>query len=190
MKTDMDSFDYIYYHYGMEQYGNMPLIEELEYREELRVEDFVVALDTSGSCSGELIRRFLEETMAILGTEGIFHDRCHIYVLQCDAQIQDARLIRNREELEQYLEEFQVRGFGGTDFRPVFEYVEKLRSEGMLKRMRGLLYFTDGYGTYPARRPDYRTAFVFVREDAVQEKVPSWAMKLILDEKEWDRQQL
>ena len=28
------------------------------------------------------------------------------------------------------------------------------------------------------------------REDAVQEKVPSWAMKLILDEKEWDRQQL
>ena len=27
MQVDIDSFDYIFYHYGMEMYGNMPLIE-------------------------------------------------------------------------------------------------------------------------------------------------------------------
>ena len=27
MQVDLDSFDYIFYHYGMELYGNMPLIE-------------------------------------------------------------------------------------------------------------------------------------------------------------------
>jgi len=33
MHVDMDSFDYGFYNYGMTVYGNMPLIEELEYRE-------------------------------------------------------------------------------------------------------------------------------------------------------------
>ena len=59
---DEDSFDYIFYNFGMEQYGNLPLIEPLEYKEVNRLEELVIAIDTSGSCSKELVRRFLGET--------------------------------------------------------------------------------------------------------------------------------
>ena len=60
VRIDPDSFDYGYYNYSMQLYKNMPLIEELEYREARKIHDFVIAVDTSGSCSGELVRRFLE----------------------------------------------------------------------------------------------------------------------------------
>ena len=33
IQLDEDSFDYIFYNFGMEQYGNLPLIEPLEYKE-------------------------------------------------------------------------------------------------------------------------------------------------------------
>ena len=66
-QTDMDTFDYIYYYYGMKHYGNMPLIEPLETRETRKIEDFVIVVDTSMSCKGDLIRKFLEETYSVLG---------------------------------------------------------------------------------------------------------------------------
>ncbi len=58
MHIDMDSFDYGYYHYGLTLYGNIPLIEELEYKEETGIEDFVIVIDTSGSCASSLIQNF------------------------------------------------------------------------------------------------------------------------------------
>ena len=74
----------------------------------------------------------------------------------------------------------ELKGGGGTDFRPAFVYVDELRGSGEFKRLCGMLYFTDGYGTFPERPPDYKTAFVFVeREDAV--RVPPWAMCIYLD---------
>ena len=60
------SFDYVFYTYGLSLYGNMPLVEPLESREISRVEDFVIVIDTSMSCSGDLVRRFLEETYDVL----------------------------------------------------------------------------------------------------------------------------
>ena len=65
MKVDMDTFDYIFYNYGMNLYGNMPLIEPLETKEEQKVEDFVIVIDTSMSCQGDLVKRFLEETYSV-----------------------------------------------------------------------------------------------------------------------------
>ena len=61
---DADSFDYGYYAYGLRHYGNMPLIEPLETRETRKIEDFVIAIDTSMSTSGELVRAFLERQPA------------------------------------------------------------------------------------------------------------------------------
>ncbi len=58
MQVDIDSFDYIFYHYGMEMYGNMPLIEPLETKEVNRIEDFVIAIDTSMSCKENWCRSF------------------------------------------------------------------------------------------------------------------------------------
>ena len=48
-----------------------------------------------------------------------------------------------------------------------------------------LLYFTDGMGTYPARRPGYDTAFLFLGERFDDANVPPWAMKVVLDEEEF-----
>ena len=65
MEVDLDSFDYGYYYYGLEQYGNMPLIEENEYREGRKLQELVIAIDTSHSTKGEMVKGFLEETAGI-----------------------------------------------------------------------------------------------------------------------------
>ena len=31
-----------------------------------------------------------------------------------------------------------------------------------ITNLKGLIYFTDGYGDFPAKKPDYETAFVFI----------------------------
>ena len=69
LHTDTESFDYIPYLYGLEHYGNMPLIEHLEYQEVNRMEELVIAIDTSGSCSAATVRRFMEETYGILSDQ-------------------------------------------------------------------------------------------------------------------------
>ena len=97
--------------------------------------------------------------------------------------------ITNLDEIEEYTEQFSVSGGYGTDFRPVFSYVEKLRNSGELKNLKGLMYFTDGYGEYPKKPTDYQTVFVFYGDDTPQKtfsgepiKVPDWAVKLYLSE--------
>ena len=82
------------------------------------------------------------------------------------------------------MEQFQVKGMGGTDFRPAFEYVNLLLAKKTFRKLRGLIYFTDGYGRFPLKKPAYDTAFVFFREDYQDVDVPSWAIKLILDQQE------
>jgi len=47
-----------------------------------------------------------------------------------------------------------------------------------------LIYFTDGYGEFPAKKPDYDTAFVFVDDEYNNPDVPPWAIKLILQKDE------
>ena len=78
----------------------------------------------------------------------------------------------------------QIRGLGGTDFRPVFEYVEQLRQNKEFTNLKGLIYFTDGYGAFPAKKPDYDTAFVFVDDEYNNPDVPPWAIKLVLQKDE------
>lgn len=182
MQVDVDSFDYGYYAYGLSMYGNLPLIEELEYKERFSIQEFVIALDTSGSCMGEKLRSFVAETFLLLQQSDRFGRDSRIYLLQCDDEVREAVLITSRQEAEDYLENFQARGNGGTDFRPVFAYVEELRKEGKLKHLGGLLYFTDGCGIYPKTCTAYRTAFVFLGEEGAEAKTPPWAMKVVLEE--------
>lgn len=184
MKVDMDSFDYIFYNYGMNLYGNMPLIEHLETKEEQKVEEFIIAIDTSMSCKGELVQKFLEETYSILSESESFSRKINVHIIQCDDKIQEDKVIRSKEEMKEYMEHFVVRGQGGTDFRPVFSYVEELKLQKQFFKLRGLIYFTDGYGVFPARKPEYDTAFVFMKEDYRDVDVPPWAIKLIISEDE------
>ena len=66
VKVSDDEFDYIYYNYGLQHYHRMPLIEPLEYREDNKIKDFVIAIDTSGSVAGDEVQSFLQKTYNIL----------------------------------------------------------------------------------------------------------------------------
>lgn len=179
-----DEFDYVYYSYGLKLYGNLPLIEPLEYREEKRVQDMVIAIDTSASVSGNTVKSFIRRTFEMLKTEEHFSERVNIHIIQCDTEIQSDTVIEDINRLEAYLENFSLRGFGGTDFRPVFKYVEQLSDSGQLKDMKGLIYFTDGYGVYPAKKPPYEVLFAFLNDDEYRPPVPLWAMKAVIKEYE------
>lgn len=180
MKIDDDEFDYIFYTYGLKLYEKMPLVEPLEYKEIKKIREFVIAIDTSGSVSGELVQAFVQKTYNILQSAESFASKVNIHIIQCDQAVQEDVKITSRQEFDQYLETMTLKGFGGTDFRPVFAYVEELRKQRAFTNLKGLVYFTDGMGIYPERKPDYDTAFVFLDDDYRELKVPPWAMKLVL----------
>ncbi len=180
MEVDGDAFDYIFYTYGLQLYGNMPLVEPPETREEKRIEDLVIAVDTSMSTSGPLVKEFLACTYAILRSTETFTRKVHIRILQCDDQVRSDTEIRDLEELRAYMEHFELVGGSATDFRPVFEHVARLQEEGAFTSLRGLVYFTDGMGIYPKKRPPYETAFVLLEEPVVPAEMPPWAIRLVL----------
>ena len=186
-EVDGDAFDYGFYSYGLRLYGNMPLVEPPETREEKRIEDFVIAIDTSMSTSGELVRQFLACTYAILRSTGTFTRKVNIRILQCDDQIRADDAIRDLEELRDYMEHFQLTGGSATDFRPVFEHVAKLQEAGAFTSLRGLLYFTDGMGIYPEKRTPYETAFILLGEPPLAVRIPPWAIRLVLEAPDLDR---
>ena len=181
MQLDPDEFDYIFYTYGLKLYDRIPLIEPLEYREQKQIREFAVAIDTSGSVRGELVQAFVQKTYNILKQTESFASKINLHIIQCDQEIQEDVKITTREEFDAYLASMTLRGFGGTDFRPVFSYVEQLRRKGEFLNLKGLIYFTDGLGIYPEQKTDYDTAFVFLDEDYSDPEVPPWAMKLILE---------
>ena len=182
MTVDPDSFDYNFYSYGLSLYGNMPLIEPQEWKEVQKVEEFVIVIDTSMSCSGELVKKFLEETYGVLSENDSFFRKVNIHIIQCDDQIQTDQKITCEEELKSYMEKLELKGEGGTDFRPAFAYVDEMIRQHTFEHLRGMIYFTDGRGIYPAKRPVYETAFVFMEEEYEDVDVPPWAIKIILEE--------
>ena len=179
---DPDTFDYAFYSYGLSLYGNMPLIEPQETKEVKKIRDFAVVIDTSMSCSGDTVRKFLEVTYDVLSGKEQFFQKVNVHIIQCDEEVQSDVKITCEEELKAYMENLTLYGEGGTDFRPAFAYVDELVRQGAFEDLRGLLYFTDGYGIYPKKMPVYQTAFVFPEEDYAEAEVPAWAMKVELDE--------
>ena len=182
LAVDDDSFDYNFYTYGLRLYGNMPLIEPLESKEVKKVEEFVIVIDTSMSCSGEMVRRFLEETYGVLSENESFFTKINVHIIQCDEKVHTDKKITSQEEMKDYMEHLELYGDGGTDFRPAFEWVDRLLEQHEFHNLKGLIYFTDGFGIYPQKMPPYKTAFVFMQDNYRDVDVPVWAMKLILDE--------
>ena len=183
MKINDEEFDYNFYTYGMQLYGNMPLIEPLEYKDVRVVKTFVTVIDTSGSVEEEKLRRFLEKTYQILKSGQKSEDRVNFHLIQCDALVQKDVKITSEKELEQVMEDLTLYGRGGTDFRPAFEYIEELRKNGELTNLNGMLYFTDGMGVYPRKKPEYPVAFIYDSEvlDEIPE-VPAWAIRYLMDD--------
>ena len=179
-----EEFDYIYYTYGLSCYGNMPLVEPLEYRDVKKVREFVIALDTSASCRGALVRGFLRQTWNILKASEHFFQKVNVHIIQCDSQVRSDTKITCEEEFEAFFKKEQLRGFGSTDFRPVFSYVDGLIGKGEFENLKGLIYFTDGYGVYPRQMPGYDVIFAFLNEDEGQPQVPPWAIRVVLEGEE------
>lgn len=180
MRLSDDEFDYNYYTYGFSLYKNVALVEPLEFREEKRIREFVLVVDTSGSVQGEVVQKFIETTFNILSASESFHTRVNIHLIWADAKVQRDQVIKHISDIER-LDFTNIQGGGGTDFRPAFEYVSSLIDEGCLNNLNGLLYFTDCQGTFPDTMPNYRVAFVFYENDSTDIKVPPWAISVELD---------
>jgi predicted metal-dependent peptidase len=111
--------------------------------------DLVVAVDTSGSIRESEIEQFFSEVNAIKG-----QIRARIALLCCDAEIGDGFPVFF-EAWDQFKFETRVKGGGGTDFRPVFRWIDQ---QDM--KPDTLVYFTDACGEFPDFEPSYPTLWL------------------------------
>lgn len=180
LQINDDEFDNIFYTYGLKLYKNLPLIEPLEYKEIKNVRELVIAIDTSGSVQGEIVQAFLQKTYNLFQQRENFFSHFHIHIVQCDMKIQEVKIIKSANDFDEYIENLEIKGLGGTDFRPVFQYVNEQLEKKVFKKLAGLLYFTDGDGVYPKVKPKFSTAFLFL-EGCKDVTVPPWAIKYVLE---------
>jgi predicted metal-dependent peptidase len=106
--------------------------------------DILVVLDTSGSISEQEIDEFMSEVNAIKGQL-----RARIVLHACDTALaEDGPWIF--EAWDEFRLPKAIQGGGGTDFRPVFEWISRQGREPDL-----LLYFTDALGEFPLHEPPF-----------------------------------
>jgi len=113
----------------------------------------IVAVDTSGSVDESLLSTFLGEISAMMQQ----YPNYEIDLITADAKIQSVKTFLPGEPLV-----YAVSGGGGTDFRPVFEYIDRHIDYPTL-----LIYFTDGDGTYPTEEVSYDVLWVMPEEREV-----------------------
>jgi len=106
----------------------------------------VIAVDTSGSVDTLLLAQFLGEVEGIMQSYGNYE----IDLLTADLKVRSHQTYLPGERLE-----YCVSGGGGTDFRPVFDYIDSTIDYPSL-----LLYFTDGMGCFPDSPPPYDVMWV------------------------------
>ena len=90
----------------------------------------VIAIDTSGSVDDEHVNQALTEMLSIASDV----DPERVHVIQCDMFIQDVIDFDPSDPPT----EFTIKGRGGTDLLPVFEYIEEKRINPEI-----LIYMTD-----------------------------------------------
>ena len=110
----------------------------------------VVAIDTSGSTS-PIIDRFFSELLGIIQSVCTQYE---ITLIECDCKIQHVQQLTEFSQADKR-HKWKVHGLGGTDFRPVFDYVEE---NGLTPDV--LIYFTDGEGPAPTEAPEYPVIWV------------------------------
>lgn len=102
----------------------------------------VVAVDTSGSIGQRELNHFFGEMRGILDDV----DPEMIYVVWCDAQVHKVDEIEDSSDIDS----LKPAGGGGTDFRPVFDWVDQNDV-----RPDALVYLTDMLGSFPDKAPAY-----------------------------------
>ena len=173
---DPESYDLMLYEYGMDLYGDVPLVEPNEEGNVRTLGTLVIAIDISASCSGEPLSVFLRETRKLLADCVKKYEFEEILVLECDAKLKKEHRIRCPEDISEILPKMKINGFGGTDFRPVFQRVDELEEEG--RSVDALIYYTDSYGIYPEKMRE-NTYFVMDPDCFIEGKpsnlfMPAW----------------
>ena len=105
--------------------------------------NIAIVLDISGSISDAEIKAFLSEVNALKGQL-----RATITLFACDDHLTEDSPW-HYEPWEDFTAPRQFKGGGGTDFRPVFDY---LNQQGQTPEL--LVYFTDAQGAFP-EEPSY-----------------------------------
>ena len=180
-RPSSDEFDYALYTYGFALYGDTPIIEPLETRDEKRIREFVIGIDVSGSVWGPTVTRFAQIVQGVLCNEGLFSSAPRIRIIQCDTQIVAEDVIDAPEHMRKWIEGVRIHGGGGTDLRPVFQRVDELVEHGEINDLNGVICLTDGYASFPKCATPYKTAFVLT-PDGAQNLMPPWAMTFMLEE--------
>jgi predicted metal-dependent peptidase/intein/homing endonuclease len=99
--------------------------------------EIIIGVDSSGSITQEELTEFMSEMVAIAKS----FSSIRMSVIVCDSEIHETYEVMNGFSPT----DIKISGGGGTDFRPVFKWIEKNKPSAKL-----LVYFTDGYGSYPA----------------------------------------
>lgn len=118
--------------------------------------DVVAAIDTSGSISDDELREFVTELDALKGQV-----RARVTLLACDNHVADESPWEFEPWDTMALPD-ELSGHGGTDFRPVFDWVEH---ENRCPNI--LVYFTDAEGDFPAVPPNYPVIWLVKGKGAV-----------------------
>jgi predicted metal-dependent peptidase len=106
--------------------------------------DVLVVLDTSGSIDDDEMHEFVSEVDAIKGQV-----RARITLLACDSALSPAGPWVF-EPWETFEVPKDIKGGGGTSFKPPFDWIEQHDKEPDL-----LVYFTDAEGEFPEREPAF-----------------------------------
>ena len=124
-----------------------------------------LVLDTSGSYLQDL-PKFLAEFKALVESFGKYE----ITLVQCDAEVQDVKEYDAETPMD--FDKFDVKGGGGSDFRPAFKKLRELGDD-----FNCCIVFTDGYISMPTYPPPYPTLFVLT-PDAPKDFV-EWGEKMV-----------
>jgi predicted metal-dependent peptidase len=112
-----------------------------------------VAVDTSGSINDTLLSAFIEEFKNIMTS----FPAVKVELIIADAKVHAHYTFQGGEKMD-----FPLKGGGGTDYRPVFDYID-----AQLPMNTMLLYFTDGDGWFPKFPPSYEVIWALSRKAKV-----------------------
>ena len=122
----------------------------------------VVVIDTSGSITDESLQIFMCEI------EGIRRGGAEVVIIEADCKVQQVSTYRRGLKIS-------VRGGGGTNYDPSFEYI----NTGKSGSFDACIYFTDGYASEPKVKP--RTPLLWVlTADGDDSGLLKWGRRVIM----------
>lgn len=179
LQEDQETLDIMMYTAGLDIYGDTPIVELCETKEGVNPSDIIIAIDMSGSCSGNIAVNFLRQIYTLFESLNIL-GVVNIHVVSFDTGINTKAVIRKRSDANKFISEYKGVGFGGTDFRCVFDYADNFGKVSKGKKLKGLFFFSDAMGNFPKKKPVYPTTFFVPVNDSqdsfynYSDFVPDW----------------